>query len=345
MNKDVKDLVKKLHRNGLKTRFSGAGHVAILDPLQNDRRVYSIPSTPSSSNWRANAEADLNRMGLLTRRKNKRDAGGQTPPPLPDINWKEVPLSTVGDYEVLKQESGPRRKFVIVTSRMIDEGVQLFDEISTEYDLASRGDRKTGHGSGPILAQAMIAYEAETGEFIPHFEYAKSGKDTRDTSEMARLAAARAASFAAEFKAGMNASPVTVASLEYGLKAWDWLKSLDFNFPDGRKIYMYGQGLKIDMPLLKPQMDVESEPEVEVDPWASLKAELEGTQAPEPAIPDALQDALDSLEAEGLIEQVEVDEGQLLVYTEKRAMLAVRVAAAISDPRAAEALAFEVLRS
>lgn len=177
----------------------------------------------------------------------------------------------IGEYSIegAAFSSGVPRNFVAVNSRMIEEGCLLFNEIATEYGLKPRGNRITGHGSAPVLAQVMMAWEQETGKEIPSFNYVTR---SRDHDKRASLAANRASEFAATYKPGTHVSPVTVATLEYALEAWDWFKSINYEFPDGRKIYMHGQGLKVDLPVAVAE--VKTAPEVEVDPWSALAAEI-----------------------------------------------------------------------
>ncbi len=257
----------------------------------------------------------------------------------------------VGTYAVEKSAIA-QKKFVTVNTKMIDAAAGLFDEIATEYGMKPRGTRATAHGTATALAQVMAAYEVDTGNLIPAFNY--SEKDTDDRELMALFAARRAANFVHE-KPGTNVTPVTVASLEYGLEAWDWFKDLDYKFPDGRNIYMRGQGLVIDLPLptAPDEPEVDYEPEAEVDPWAMLKAEIEGTPQVETlkesqartkeaviaAAVAATPPVFDYTAAGG----DQMPDDQLFNFPEARILLAIRVAASIPDAYLAEQIAKEVL--
>lgn len=61
MNKDVRQLVKRAERQGLDAENRGT-HVRVRNPRTG--RWATLPKTPSDRRWRANAIADLRKIGF-----------------------------------------------------------------------------------------------------------------------------------------------------------------------------------------------------------------------------------------------------------------------------------------
>ncbi len=236
MNKDVHLLVRTLRRRGYGIERGGSGHLLVLSPA--GKQVWTLPSSPSDHRWYTNTVRDLIRAGLIDedprgsgRRKparGKRDTGGQSPPPLPDLSFPD------------RKDPVPSTSHQI-TVDLIDKSTLIFQTLQAQYDLQMRKGRLTPHGGVPILTEIMLAYEQETGKAIPNFNYNSvlSKYDANDRREMARLAANRISDILTK-KVGAALSKVGQDSILYGERAMAWFEDRGFTFPNGQTLEVGG---------------------------------------------------------------------------------------------------------
>ena len=62
VHKELREIVRQLQANGYAVMPSGK-HQKVKD--QQDRTVYTLPTTPGGGRWRQNLIADLRRKGLI----------------------------------------------------------------------------------------------------------------------------------------------------------------------------------------------------------------------------------------------------------------------------------------
>jgi hypothetical protein len=238
LDKQVRQLSRYLRRQGFDIRHTGTGHLAVLD---DGRKVFTLPSTPSDRRWYKNAVAELKALGLWERRDVKKGAGGISPPPAmgPLLERKEDPVPTI-----LTGATG--REFYVLDSDTKAKAVSLAGSIADQYGLVPRKGRVTGHGTVPILAQVLEAYETATGDLMPTFDYTE--RDTQDRVEMGRLCANRVMDIAAMRSVGDHIGRISYEDLVYAEAAWAWFDAMDYVFPDGREVEKYGNGIRVSHP-------------------------------------------------------------------------------------------------
>jgi hypothetical protein len=243
MNKEVGVLIGHLRELGYAVD-AGRSHVA------GGKKIYSLPKTPSDRRWYQNAITDLKKMGVLSIDPKKagqkkrvavdRYTGGESPPPVSTFPT----ITPIRKVEAV----GAHTSTFVVSLHMIERANQLFDMIRDDYGLHIREGRKTGHGSVPILAQVLVAFEkefADGGPSIPSFTYLTRNMD--DRLEMARLCANRASDLCANVHPGTIVSAISFDGLGYCESAWDWHRKQKLVFPDGRQVKMVGQGVSVTL--------------------------------------------------------------------------------------------------
>ncbi len=62
MNKDVKELVRRIEQKGFSV-VHGGKHLKVKD--REGRTIYTLPSTPSGNVWRVRLTRDLEKRGLI----------------------------------------------------------------------------------------------------------------------------------------------------------------------------------------------------------------------------------------------------------------------------------------
>jgi predicted RNA binding protein YcfA (HicA-like mRNA interferase family) len=62
VNKELRKLIKRLEKGGC-TVAQGGKHLKVKNP--EGKTVYTLPTTPSTQNWKIRAETQLKKMGLL----------------------------------------------------------------------------------------------------------------------------------------------------------------------------------------------------------------------------------------------------------------------------------------
>lgn len=149
-------------------------------------------------------------------------------------------------YEKGHSGGGRRKLFPMTTIEKISVN-DTFDEVAKQFNLKVRAGKSTAHGSSSVLANVMNAYELETGDKVPNFNY--TAKDQDDRMTMATLAGKRLSDYAAKYAVGDQITTVGQATIAYMNTAWRWFKELNYKFPDGRVIFMKGTGLKVVWPV------------------------------------------------------------------------------------------------
>ena len=253
MNKEVSVLIDHLRGLGYAVD-AGRSHVGIL---KGGKKIYSLPKTPSDRRWYQNAITDLKKMGVLSIDPKKagqkkrvavdRYTGGESPPPVstfPTI----TPIRKVDAMNA-------RASSLVLSIQMIERANSLFAKIAEDYGLRVREGRKTAHGSVPVLAQVLEAFENhfEGAAPIPSFHY--SSRNMEDRIEMGRLCANRAADLCANVHPGTTISGICFDGIGYCESAWDWHRERKLVFPDGRQVKMMGQGLSVKLVLSSVEVD------------------------------------------------------------------------------------------
>jgi len=228
MNKEVQGLVKHLRDQGLTVSPSGGGHLKVYD---NGATVYTLPSTPGGSRWLQNTISELKRMGLWSRAKTKKSAGGMSPPPVFGENTMKE--------DVVVATGTP------VGAAQIKRASALMDQIRSHYELRTRRGRTVGHGAVPILGQVIGAFEKETGLALTTPDY--KGKDKDDRQLMANMAASRVGKVVT-MDPSEKVGRATEEALDYAELSWGWFKDLGYVFPDGRVMYLNARGIEVEYP-------------------------------------------------------------------------------------------------
>jgi hypothetical protein len=353
LHKDVRALIKNLKSLGFKVQAQGNQHLAVRDSA--GVLVHSLPSTPSDWRWYQNTVTELKSKGIITedpkkagqRKRVKADKYvGEAPPPLPDLSTptKEDKVASITKHPVTGKRMYP------ITEGRIQDALTLFLEVGELYDLQTRSNRVAGHGSVPIMAYVLEAWEAETGNTIPTFHY--SDRDTTDRWMMGKLCANRVQDLAGSRKAGDTMSEVTADSLEACLAAWEWHKEMNLTLPGGVTMRMQGNGIRLD-----------GLPEPEPAPFSENGVGAEDESLAQEALndmgvfpdTDGVAFAGDVMaEADRIADQFIEDTREAIgeyrnstvsLVSSLRAQLAVEVAAAISDPVEARRLGDLILKS
>lgn len=220
MKKDVKQFIQRVKAVGVEVKPQANGHWRML---YQGSFVGTLPATPGDGRWRENAITAMRLLGVdlieleKTRRTKKKDAGGQSPPPLPVIR-KVRPMANVVTVEGdLKQ-------------RLLEIAEMIHAEITEHYGLKPRKGRLTSHGFAPKLHKVVYAYHQTSGKPVPHLNYSRL-YDTADMDEMARLLAGKISDIASGVLAGEDQTITTISKeqLTYARAAWAWFK---YTFPD-----------------------------------------------------------------------------------------------------------------
>jgi hypothetical protein len=238
--------VRQLRHNGYTVVTTDRRHIAVLDADGN--RVHTLPKTPSDHRWYQNAVTQMKRKGLISedprgntkrrRERRKTNTGGQSPPPLPDLNFD-------------RKDSPMPRTSLTLTEDVIVRAYTIFDAVAKEFALEPpRKGKTTSHGSAIILAHVIEAYERASGRHVPSPNYKQ--RDMSDRMEMSRLAANRVQDFTND-SIGAATSEPALGSLEFAEDAWKWFaEEAAFDFPDGRVLTVYGSGILVSYPYGPP---------------------------------------------------------------------------------------------
>lgn len=337
MDKDVAKLARHLRDLGYQTKVSNrSGHVVVLDSAGN--KVYALPKTPSDHRWYANSVRDMIRRGIITEDPKKinrrqlragRVSNGSAPPPLPVIGRPS-----------LEAKGTAVREYVVMTHRLKDRATVLVQELQDNYGLKVRESRSVPHGTGPVLALIIEAYEKASGKQIPAFKYVRR-YDVDDRAEIARLAANRVTDLVGSTSIGEHISPISVKSLEYSEAAVKWFKEdQKWEFPSRMVVNVKGRGIKVTHPAF-----VRDGAGAEDEHMGQEALREMGVYKNLDEIPASKIDNLDEMSATEWLtgEKPPGPDGDFVSYA--KAKLAIEVAARIKNPTIAINTAMRVLQS